>query len=94
MGRSVEQYYTSGDKDTQAGHHGPEGLPRRGANHEETPTRQTNSIVCCVHNGGTNLYNHGIDEEWQSTGIFTRYARYGLIVTLLSETLLSSYGMI
>lgn len=81
MGRSVEQYYPGGDKDTQAGHHGPEGLPRRGANYEETPTRQANSIVRCVYDGGTDLYHHGIDEERQFTGIFTRYARYGLTPT-------------
>lgn len=78
MGRSVEQYYSGGDKDAQTRHHGPEGLPRRSANHEETPTRQTNSIVRCVHDGGTNLYHHGIDEKRQFTGIFTRYARYDL----------------
>lgn len=39
VGRSVEQHYPSGDKDAQARHHGPEGLPCRGANYEETPTR-------------------------------------------------------
>lgn len=78
MGRSMEQHYSCGDKDAQARHYGPEGLPRRGANHEETPTRQAYSTVRCMHNGGTDLYHHGIDEERQSTGIFTRYARYGL----------------
>lgn len=28
MGRSMEQHYSGGDKDAQARHYGPEGLPR------------------------------------------------------------------
>lgn len=80
VGRSVEQHYPGGDKDAQARYHGSKGLPCRGTNHEETSTCQADSIVRCVHDGGTDLYHHGIDEEWQSARIFTRYARYGLIL--------------
>lgn len=39
VGGPVEQHYPGGDKDAQAGHHGPEGLPRRGADYEEAPAR-------------------------------------------------------
>lgn len=64
MGGPVEQHHPGGDKDAQAGHHGSEGLPRRGADHEEAPARQADPIVRCVHHGGTDLHYHGIDEEW------------------------------
>lgn len=72
----MEQHHASGDKNAQAGYHGPERLPRRGADHEEAPTCQVDSIVCCVYDGGADLHYHGTDEEWQFTGIPTRYARY------------------
>lgn len=82
LGRFVEQHHAGGDKNAQAGHDGPEGLPRRGADYEEAAARQVDSIVRRVHDGGADLHYHGTDEEWQFTGILTRYARYGLAPSL------------
>lgn len=77
LGGSVEQYHSGRDQDSQTRHHGSEGLPCRGADHEETATRQADSTVRRLHDGGADLHHHGIDEKRQSTGILTRYARYG-----------------
>lgn len=78
LGRFVEQHHAGGDKDPQARHHGPEGLPRRGADHEEAAPCQIDSVVRRLHHGRADLHNHRTHEERQFTGILTRYARYGL----------------
>uniref|UniRef100_A0A8D8CE30 (northern house mosquito) hypothetical protein n=1 Tax=Culex pipiens TaxID=7175 RepID=A0A8D8CE30_CULPI len=62
LGRSVEQHNAGCHQNAQIGNHGPEGFPRRGADHEEAPAQQADPAVRRVHPRGADLHHHGAHE--------------------------------
>lgn len=71
VGRHVEQHHPRRHKNVEAGNNGPEGLPRRGSNHEETEAPEIDPAVRGVHGGRAHLYHHGTDEERFIVGTLT-----------------------
>lgn len=63
LGGPVEQHDAGRHQDAEAGHDGPEGLPGRGADHEEAAPSEAHPAVRRVHDGGAHLHHHGAHEE-------------------------------
>jgi hypothetical protein len=81
LGGSLEQHDSRRDKDAQARHDGPQGLPRRGPDHEEAPTREAHSALRRLHDGGADLHHYGAHEERKLTRVLARYARAPSLAT-------------
>lgn len=73
MGGALEQHHAGRGEDPEVRHNGPEGLPRRSTDHEETTTQQTDSTLRCMHSGRAYLYYHRAHEAWILAGLLTRY---------------------
>merc|ERR1719483_585176 len=68
----MEQHYTCGNQNSKNRNNGSKGFLVRSSHYEEVKTPETNSVVCCMYTGGTNLHNHRIDEAWELTGVPSR----------------------
>lgn len=69
VGGPMEQHDAGSDQNVETGHDGSQRFPSGSSDYEEIKASEIDPVVRRVHDGGTDLYHYGINEERFAAGI-------------------------